>query len=195
MVAVEDRPGRAAAGPLGGVEDAGDPRQRPAEDQRDQGRRARREGLGLGEPQAVEAGPRHRLHVGPGHGQRANRHHQDVRADRAHFGWARPPRAATARQVTAYRIDRALRSQGLVSVASACHDEPKAKPAVRELIDDRAQAQESVDNVELRQGSWHRLAVDSRRGIGLPAEAITAGSRRRRGLLHGGQQGRLRSRP
>jgi uncharacterized protein YcaQ len=61
-----------------------------------------------------------------------------------HFGWAKPPRAATAKQVTAYRLDRALRSQGLVSVASACHKEPKAKPAVRALIEARVRRGELV---------------------------------------------------
>ncbi len=61
-----------------------------------------------------------------------------------HFGWGKPPRAATEKQVTAYRLDRALRSQGLVSLASACHNEPRAKPAVRELIEERVRRGELV---------------------------------------------------
>ena len=61
-----------------------------------------------------------------------------------HFGWAKPPRAATDNQVTAYRLDRALRSQGLVSVVSTCHRELSAKPAVRELIEKRVRRGELV---------------------------------------------------
>lgn len=54
-----------------------------------------------------------------------------------HFGWDRPPRPATERQVTAYLLDRALRSQGLVSLDSICHLNAPAKKAVRELIEAR----------------------------------------------------------
>jgi uncharacterized protein len=54
-----------------------------------------------------------------------------------HFGWDKPPRPATERQVTAYRLDRALRSQGIVSVDSICHLNNGAKPAMRELIETR----------------------------------------------------------
>jgi len=61
-----------------------------------------------------------------------------------HFGWAKPPRAATERQITAYRLDRALRSQGLVSLVSACHLAPRAKPPVRELIEQRVRRKELV---------------------------------------------------
>src|SRR3954447_2956327 len=38
-----------------------------------------------------------------------------------HFGWQTPPKAASAADVTAYRLDRALRSQGIVSLNSICH--------------------------------------------------------------------------
>ena len=48
-----------------------------------------------------------------------------------HFGWDRPPRPATDRQVADYLLDRALRSQGLVSLASVCHLEPSRKPEIR----------------------------------------------------------------
>lgn len=54
-----------------------------------------------------------------------------------HFGWSSSPKPATERQVTAYLLDRALRSQGLVSLDSICHLNAPAKKAVRELIDSR----------------------------------------------------------
>ena len=52
-----------------------------------------------------------------------------------HFGAT--PRPATDRQVTAYKLDRALRSQGLVSLDSICHLDAPSKKAVKELIDSR----------------------------------------------------------
>lgn len=54
-----------------------------------------------------------------------------------HFGWEKPPRPATERQRTAYLLDRALRSQGVVSLDSICHLNAPAKAAVRELIEAR----------------------------------------------------------
>ena len=53
-----------------------------------------------------------------------------------HFG--RPlPKAATPRQVNDYLLDRALRSQGIVSLDSVCHLEPSRKPEMRAVIDSR----------------------------------------------------------
>ena len=54
-----------------------------------------------------------------------------------HFGWSKAPKPATARQVTAYLLDRALHSQGVVSLDSICHLAASRKPAVKELIDSR----------------------------------------------------------
>lgn len=54
-----------------------------------------------------------------------------------HFGWEAPPRPATGRQYLNYITDRALRSQGLVSLDSICHLRPKLKPQVRALIEAR----------------------------------------------------------
>ena len=52
-----------------------------------------------------------------------------------HFGAA--PKAATSRQIVAYKLDRALRSQGVVSLDSICHLDAPGKQAVRDLIDSR----------------------------------------------------------
>ena len=52
-----------------------------------------------------------------------------------HFGAV--PRPATARQITAYQLDRALRSQAVVSLDSICHLDAPSKKAVKALIDSR----------------------------------------------------------
>ena len=52
-----------------------------------------------------------------------------------HFGAT--PTPATERQIIAYKLDRALRSQGLVSLDSICHLDAPSKPAVKDLIDSR----------------------------------------------------------
>lgn len=54
-----------------------------------------------------------------------------------HFQWDRPPKKASEEQVINYLLDRALRSQGLVSLDSICHLNPKRKPFVRRLIETR----------------------------------------------------------
>ncbi len=54
-----------------------------------------------------------------------------------HFNWESPPKRATEKQTTDYFIDRALRSQGLVSLDSICHLNAKRKPLVRAAIEAR----------------------------------------------------------
>tara|TARA_R110002124_G_scaffold1797_19_gene11658 strand:- start:34032 stop:35234 length:1203 start_codon:yes stop_codon:yes gene_type:complete len=61
-----------------------------------------------------------------------------------HFAWTNPPRPATARQITAYRLDRALRSQGVVSLDSICHLDAPAKVDVLALIESRVRARKLV---------------------------------------------------
>ena len=61
-----------------------------------------------------------------------------------HFGWDKPPKPATASEVTAYLLDRALRAQGIVSVDSTCHLDAPSKPAVRRLIAARVRRGELV---------------------------------------------------
>lgn len=61
-----------------------------------------------------------------------------------HFGWDRRPRGASEGQVVEYLLDRALRSQGVVSLDSACHLDAKRKPAVRELIERRVRQRRLV---------------------------------------------------
>jgi uncharacterized protein len=61
-----------------------------------------------------------------------------------HFGWDRAPRAATEREILDYLLDRALRSQGIVSLDSICHLDAGRKKAMRRLIEARARRNELV---------------------------------------------------
>jgi uncharacterized protein len=54
-----------------------------------------------------------------------------------HFGWDKMPKAASIAEVTAYLLDRALRSQGVVSLDSICHLDAPSKKQVARLIAQR----------------------------------------------------------
>ncbi len=73
-----------------------------------------------------------------------------------HFGWAQRPRPATPKQVTEYLLDRALRSQGVVTLDSICHLNAKAKPAIRELLERRVRARRlrQVAIEGMRDAAW-----------------------------------------
>jgi uncharacterized protein YcaQ len=92
-----------------------------------------------------------------------------------HFGWDKLPKAATTAETTAYLLDRALRSQGIVSLDSICHLYASAKPAMRKLIEAR-----------MRRGELVPVALD---GAGkqehwaAPA-ALDETSEGERGLVH-----------
>jgi uncharacterized protein YcaQ len=66
-----------------------------------------------------------------------------------HFGWDKPPRAASTSETTAYLLDRALRSQGLVSLDSICHLDAPRKAAIHRLI-----------NARVRRGELVPVAID-----------------------------------
>ena len=61
-----------------------------------------------------------------------------------HFGWDRPPKPASATEITAYLLDRALRAQGVVSLDSICHLDAPSKAAIRRLIETRMRRNELV---------------------------------------------------
>ena len=61
-----------------------------------------------------------------------------------HFGWDKRPKAASERDTLEYLLDRALRSQGIVSVDSVCHLDPRRKKAMRRLIAARVRRKELV---------------------------------------------------
>jgi hypothetical protein len=59
-----------------------------------------------------------------------------------HFGWDKPPKPASAAEIAAYLLDRALRAQGIVSLDSICHLDAPAKARVRRLIEARVRRKE-----------------------------------------------------
>ncbi|WP_082767196.1 winged helix-turn-helix domain-containing protein [Bosea sp. PAMC 26642] len=61
-----------------------------------------------------------------------------------HFGWEKRPAPASERQVIAYKLDRALRAQGIVSLDSICHLDAPSKKAVAEAIASRVRRKELV---------------------------------------------------
>jgi uncharacterized protein len=61
-----------------------------------------------------------------------------------HFGWDRPPKAASVAEVIAYLLDRGLRAQGVVSLDSICHLDAPSKKAIRRLIEARVRRAELV---------------------------------------------------
>jgi uncharacterized protein YcaQ len=62
-----------------------------------------------------------------------------------HFGWDKPPQAASASEVTTYRLDRALRAQGIVSLDSICHLDAPRKAAIAKIITQRVRKGELVE--------------------------------------------------
>ena len=61
-----------------------------------------------------------------------------------HFGWDKAPRAATEREVVDHLLDRALRSQGIVSLESICYLDARRKPELRRAIEARVRRKELV---------------------------------------------------
>lgn len=61
-----------------------------------------------------------------------------------HFGWEKRPAPASERQVVAYKLDRALRAQGIVSLDSICHLDAPSKKAIAGLIAARVKRKELV---------------------------------------------------
>jgi uncharacterized protein len=61
-----------------------------------------------------------------------------------HFGWAALPKAASQSETANYLLDRALRSQGLVSLDSICHLAARRKAVIARLIAARVRRNELV---------------------------------------------------
>jgi len=61
-----------------------------------------------------------------------------------HFGWDALPTAASESERTAYLLDRAVRSQGVVSLDSICHLNAPSKAAMRRIIEARVRRKELV---------------------------------------------------
>ena len=61
-----------------------------------------------------------------------------------HFSWDRLPKAPSESERAVYLLDRALRSQGIVSLDSICHLDAPRKAAIRKIIDARVRRKELV---------------------------------------------------
>ncbi|HEV2272280.1 MAG TPA: crosslink repair DNA glycosylase YcaQ family protein [Steroidobacteraceae bacterium] len=61
-----------------------------------------------------------------------------------HFGWERLPRSATQQETLDYAIERALRSQGLISLDSICYGGVAGRPAIRRLVEKKVRRGELI---------------------------------------------------
>jgi uncharacterized protein len=59
-----------------------------------------------------------------------------------HFAWEKRPRPASERAIVEYLLERALRSQGIVSLDSICYQDAPRKAAMRRLIEARVRHKE-----------------------------------------------------
>ena len=65
--------------------------------------------------------------------------------NKRHFGWDRSPKTeAPERETLDHLLDRALRSQGVVSLDSTCHLDAPRKPGMRRLIESRVRRKELI---------------------------------------------------
>jgi uncharacterized protein len=79
-----------------------------------------------------------------------------------HFNWDRLPPAALEAETLSYLLDRALRSQGIVSVESICYQDSPRKLAMRRLIEARARRKDLLPvQVEGTGESLHWMHPDS----------------------------------
>jgi uncharacterized protein YcaQ len=88
-----------------------------------------------------------------------------------HFGWSRLPRAASERETLDYLLDRALRSQGIVSLDSVCYQDAARKPAMRRLVERRVRRGELVAvQVDGAERLHHWVRPETLDAVTLPAE-------------------------
>jgi uncharacterized protein len=79
-----------------------------------------------------------------------------------HFSLDRLPRAATERETLNYLLDRALRSQGIVSVDSICYQDAPRKLVMRRLVESRVRRKELIPvQVEGAGQSLHWIRPDA----------------------------------
>ena len=89
-----------------------------------------------------------------------------------HFGLARLPRAATESDTLNHLLDRALRSQGIVSLDSACHLDAPRKPAMAKLVAARVRRRELLPVlVEGAERVSHWMRPDLLDDVPEPGEA------------------------
>ncbi len=90
-----------------------------------------------------------------------------------HFGWERPPKPASEREISNYLLERALRSQGIVSLDSACYLDAPHKPALRRLVERSVRRKELVPVAVEGAGKLeHWARPEALDGALEPAEAM-----------------------
>ena len=91
-----------------------------------------------------------------------------------HFGWEQRPKPASERGILEYRLDRALRAQGLVSLDSICHLDAPRKAAILALIDARVRCGHLLPAaIEGAGKSAHWLEAQTLDEIAEPPEELT----------------------
>jgi uncharacterized protein YcaQ len=92
-----------------------------------------------------------------------------------HFGWEAPPRAVSERALLEYRLDRALRTQGVVNLDAICYLDLGRKPAMRRVIEARLRRQTlvpvAVEGAEKVEFWAEPAALEARRALP-PAEHV-----------------------
>lgn len=79
-----------------------------------------------------------------------------------HFGFEHLPRAATQMETLNYVLDRALRSQGVVSIESICHQDAPRRLAMTRLVESRVRRKELIPVQVQGQGpSIHWMQPDT----------------------------------
>ncbi len=90
-----------------------------------------------------------------------------------HFAWETRPKPASERAIVEYLLDRALRSQGLVSLDSICFQDAPRKPAMRRLIDARVRRKELVPvRIEGAEKAEHWARPEALAGAAEPTAEI-----------------------
>jgi uncharacterized protein YcaQ len=90
-----------------------------------------------------------------------------------HFAWEKAPKAASETAVLNYLLDRALRSQGIVSLESVCYLDAPRKPAIRRLIEARVRRKELVPvEIEGAGKLQHWARPETLDGAPAPAEDL-----------------------
>jgi uncharacterized protein YcaQ len=90
-----------------------------------------------------------------------------------HFNRDRLPPAATERESLDYLLDRALQSQGIVSVESICYQDAPRKLPMKRLLESRVRRKELMPvQVEGAGPSLHWIRPDALDAIPVPARAL-----------------------
>ena len=126
----------------------------------------------MGKPEALEANPEAAFYKGVVTISQRSGMLKTYELLSRHFGLARLPRAATESDTLNHLLDRALRSQGIVSLDSACHLDAPRKPAMAKLVAARVRRRELLPVlVEGAERVSHWMRPDLLDDVPEPGEA------------------------